>query len=1278
MRFTANGPNFPDELLVARDEGRVVFFCGAGVSRAKAGLRDFVGLAQDVADRLSIPTDNPARLLIKAMDEFPSIPGVGSLIAADRVFGLIERDYQSRDIHRAIAASLKPGDAPDLSAHRVLLDLAKGPDGIVRLITTNFDLLFEDCDQTIPVSQQPRLPDPLRSQDFRGIIHLHGLVTPDYSDAAGEGLIISSGEFGRAYLSDRWATDFIKTVLERFFVVFVGYSADDPPMQYLLEALNRSPGSFSGAYALQSGSFEDAEARWVQKGVKPIVYDSADQHARLWDSLDLWGERARRPTEWHTALLQKAMIGPERCDPYIRGQIAHLASTLDGSKRIAQAGGTLPAEWLCTFDPRIRLAEPNRIGRLTEPGPYFFPFAAYGLDSDPAPPNVDPEEDSIFQKYEIPSNAWNAFQLTRADRQDLQEDQVSSLRGHWAVNVPQLSPRAAHLGHWLQKVAHQPVALWWAARQHGVHPDIQRRIEYGMDRADSGSSPMTRKAWRYLIRSWRAGSDDDHSPDYFQLLEAIKLDGWSHEMVREYARVHEPFVKAGREYSSSPRPPDKLPEDLSELMHLDVKYPNHNEELSLPDSLLPAFVRASRLNLELGAALENDLGAYGLHSLDPVEGDEEADHSDRDYRYGINIPLFAYLKCFHRLLDLNTAAAQLEAFTWRNADGPIAAHFKIWSCSDSRLVSGREIALVLKSISREDFWAGSHQRDLLLALKKRWQEIPSAAKRSIERRLLQGRKRQKRESTKEYRESKASAILGRIHYLHLGGCEFSFDIEAVTRQLRADYPDWKPEWASKAAFSMAMRTGWVTTDKNSDDLQKTPLNEILDTAAKLSGRSSDEMFLERDPYGGLCEAKPVRAFAALSVAAKEGKYPENSWRTFLNSENSKRDRARFIALIAGRLSRLPDSVLAKLIRPVSDWMLRTYKTLLTSHRDVLDRLWVRVVETIKRPDTSAESSVIRTNQQPDWATDALNSPVGYLAQVLMGDPSIKGLKSGSCFPAWWKERADELLSLSGNHRRHALAIFCHNLVWLFFADPDWVVKKFLPAMERNDADSDAFWAGFFWGAKVPQRDLYLRMKPALLRLAHRESETRRKHAEILAGLILAGWGRKKDDDEARLITDNELTATLLNADDDFRVQLLWHLQNWTKQPESDWADDAAVLMKQVWPKQIAVKTPRVSAKLVELAFAQGDRFPIVAEYVLPLLVPIDQDYIHLPVGRTDSDLLVETYPGQTLALLDAVLTDNARQWPYGVSEILDRIAKAEPLLLTDIRLIRLNRVRSSS
>ena len=65
MRFLENGPSIPDELLLARDQGRVVFFCGAGVSRAKAGFADFFGLASSVTSELGVETNSPALKLSK-------------------------------------------------------------------------------------------------------------------------------------------------------------------------------------------------------------------------------------------------------------------------------------------------------------------------------------------------------------------------------------------------------------------------------------------------------------------------------------------------------------------------------------------------------------------------------------------------------------------------------------------------------------------------------------------------------------------------------------------------------------------------------------------------------------------------------------------------------------------------------------------------------------------------------------------------------------------------------------------------------------------------------------------------------------------------------------------------------------------------------------------------------------------------------------------------------------------------------------------------------------
>lgn len=47
MQFITNGPNIPESLLQAHEEGRVVFFCGAGISYP-ARLPGFKGLVKEI------------------------------------------------------------------------------------------------------------------------------------------------------------------------------------------------------------------------------------------------------------------------------------------------------------------------------------------------------------------------------------------------------------------------------------------------------------------------------------------------------------------------------------------------------------------------------------------------------------------------------------------------------------------------------------------------------------------------------------------------------------------------------------------------------------------------------------------------------------------------------------------------------------------------------------------------------------------------------------------------------------------------------------------------------------------------------------------------------------------------------------------------------------------------------------------------------------------------------------------------------------------------------
>jgi hypothetical protein len=40
-------------------------------------------------------------------------------------------------------------------------------------------------------------------------------------------LVLSSRDFAKAYMTDAWATTFFKKILEKYSVVFIGYSAND-------------------------------------------------------------------------------------------------------------------------------------------------------------------------------------------------------------------------------------------------------------------------------------------------------------------------------------------------------------------------------------------------------------------------------------------------------------------------------------------------------------------------------------------------------------------------------------------------------------------------------------------------------------------------------------------------------------------------------------------------------------------------------------------------------------------------------------------------------------------------------------------------------------------------------------------------------------------------------------------------------------------------------------------------------------------------------------------
>lgn len=1273
MRFIADGPSIPDELLLARDQGRVIFFCGAGVSRARASLPDFLGLARSVIAKLGVDNDSPACRLISEASEIDRRVGISGVISADRVFGLLERDFAPRDIQEAVASALKPPSHCDLTAHNILLDLATTREGLVQLVTTNFDRLFDDCGRGLQTWQPPKLPDPLRPNDINGIVYLHGRAMPDYSGAEGDGFVLSSSEFGRAYLADGWATSFIRQILSKYVVVFIGYTADDPPVQYLLEALRKASGTVTNAYAFQSGDHDDAIGRWRHKGVAAIPYVVRNGHAALWDSLEAWSQRARDSDAWYANVIAFAKKGPIALLAHERGQVAHVVSTYDGAKKFCADDDPPPAEWLCVFDKYRRFQKPGRPYLSDRQGPYVDPFELFGLDFDISPSRLDPED--VYAKREPPIDAWDAFEFNRLDRLAVRDENQSALRGYWASHSPRLIPRVSQLGSWLAKVCEQPAAVWWAAHQLTLHQNVREQISWELDRSGKTIHSRIRQAWRSLFETWDNGGDEPHR-DWYALQTVIKVEGWHPALIRRLKEILRPRLSAERNLWGGPTPPLLDAEVDSPLLSVDVKYAEVREKLVVPDEWCAHLIEALRENLQLALTLENEIGGYGLHNISPLIRDATKTDESFHRTHGLSAEVIRFAELFSQLLLTDRLAAKREFSSWRLDDDTIFARLRIWASKNPGITSQAEFGSFIDSLSDAAFWDNHHQRDLLLVIRERWLKLGANSRRRIESRLLKGPKKWKREKKIDFERRRDWSILSRVHWLANSGCKLNTSSIKRIATLQTSLPDWKDEYAEKAVDSLESRGGWVKTNTSHDKLLELPLSLILQRAKELSGRSTD-FLVENDPFAGLVAQRPARAFASLIAAAKQNELPEWAWRSFLNSESRKKDNARNTRAIGERLLRFKNDDFATIVRPASDWLYHASVGMEPKCIAIFDRLVRKFIDVLQEFPNYAGSGIVRGSREPDWTMEAINSPAGKVAEALFHDSRWKIAKQGEGFPESWLNQINALLSLSDGLRQQVLVILFHNLNWFYWIESGWTEKNLLPLFHssENEDDRDAAWSGFLWGARTPNRELYARLKDDMLAFAVDPLPSRRSFSEIIAGMILAGWGTFDEADE-RCVSDDEMRTLLLKVDDDFRSRILWQAQNWSGEQSADtgerWSKQLPELLR-IWPRQITTKSPNTSARLCELAFSSGEQFPTIVSLALPLITKIERDHLMLPELHRSGKSIIDKYPDDALALLYAALPDNAMTWPYGIEGVLQRIREANGTLNLDERLIDLQR-----
>lgn len=300
LQFSDDGPEFPNALVDDLARGEVVFLCGAGVSAPQ--MPGFKGLVDDIYKRRNWPCTPGEQL---SFDKGRYEEGLGSLA---------RRLAHPASLYDTVASILQGPAQPDFSNHQTLLRLSRQLDNRLTIVTTNFDTMFEravnereglTAANEISIAGQS-LPAP-GTPDFVGIIHLHGRLEDPLLDLRRTPLVLTSAEYGDAYMRSGWASRFLFDLTRCRTVVLVGYSANDAPVRYFLNVLEADRDRFSDlrtVYALDGVDGSDQQPAfdaWSAVAVRTLLYCKRNKdaeggpHAALWGDLALLADLIEQP-----------------------------------------------------------------------------------------------------------------------------------------------------------------------------------------------------------------------------------------------------------------------------------------------------------------------------------------------------------------------------------------------------------------------------------------------------------------------------------------------------------------------------------------------------------------------------------------------------------------------------------------------------------------------------------------------------------------------------------------------------------------------------------------------------------------------------------------------------------------------------------------------------------------------------------------------------------------------------------------------------------------------
>jgi hypothetical protein len=1259
MQFVANGPDIPDELLQAHEEGRVVFFCGAGISYP-AGLKGFDWLVDEI---YRLCGTGRKRLEEKAFQNKQFDTTLNLL--EDRLPGGRPGLAMRKSLAKALKPNLRKKGAID--THSALLTLGCGRDGASRLVTTNFDQLFHKAakraNQVLKVYGAPMLPIPKNSR-WNGLVFLHGVLPDKPDETALNRLVVTSGDFGLAYLTERWAARFVSELFRNYVVCFVGYSINDPVLRYMMDALaadrmlgESTPQAWAFGDCLPAGEVEAAE-EWEAKGVTPILYkNSTGSHSELHETLSAWAATYRDGVLGKEQIVVRhALARPSastKQDDFV-GRMLWALSHKSGlpARRFAEINPVPPLDWLLEAfsDERFQQSDLPRFG---------------------VPPRDEVDMKLRFSLVRRPASYDRAPPMLLASG---------------GICESQWDEVMFHLARWLVRHLDDPRLIIWIAEHGGqMHERWPWIIEHELDRfaaleRDGKTSerdeiilhapkaipgPLMHTLWRLLL-SGRVKSPWRH-PDLYHWQGRMKREGLTTTLRLELRELLAPKVVLKKPFrwsdddSSSTDEPSRIKQLVDwELVlaadHVHSTLHNLADEpwkFALP-YLLEDFQQLLRdaldLLRELGEANDrSDRSHWDLSSITP----HWQNRGFRDWVCLIELLRDAWLA----VRTNESARATRIAQNWFELPYPTFKRLALFAASHDDCIQPEQWVDWLLAEGAWWLWSTDTGREVFRLFVLQGRHLAGAAQDRLETAILAGPPQEMLMGESEpdwWAQHVLSSIWLRLAKLNTSGLVLGVPAAARLEEISSAYPQWQLAANERDEFSHWMSGTGDPDYEDSRDVDIAPRKRQA-LVQWLTKPTPERRPFYEDTWREVCQKHPLNCLGALKDLAKQGNWLAHRWRDALYAWSSGKQAKRMWQYAAPLVQNMPDDVLQEIAHSASSW-LETASKSINRHEDILLNVCRRVLALPL--EAGSGSRIIRNGVETyDPVSSAINHPIGHITQALINLWFKQNPNDNDLLPAELKLIFTTLCNVQVDCYRHGRVLMSSRLITFFRVDRPWTEQNLLPLFGwSNPVEAKAVWEGFLWSPRLYQ-PLLTAFKSQFLDSANHYVDLGEHRQQFATFLTYAALGPI----EGYAVEEFRTAIGALPKEglEESAQALSQALEGAADQREEYWINRVQPFWQQIWPKSSDLATRRIAESMTRLVIAARDEFPSALAAVQNWLQPIEHP--HYVVHLLQKSGLCSKYPVDALSLLNAVIDD--QQWgPRELEQCLKQIVQAEPQL----------------